>query len=371
MGTNFGKNEEKKTEEKRFVPNKINMDIIIKNFNRRQLVGPLDFSMEKLKKKAERIYNEAIKLNNEQEKYLKLKEAVSYDNTNDVILKDYLKIASIQDKVSYSNEINLYYYHLSPESYKDITGQKKIKSSIDLFVEIFNILKNYNIEDKSFQEEFDEKYKVSSYFFSIEGLVHFKNANSNFTLKSNFELTLYEIYFSFFREIQKKIFGIWKITENKNMTIDQKLFKICQEQDHDDIKEIIKKNNNKNIELILLYRSTFFSEILLYIKDYVLDLNEVISKCLKFNNLEADFYVLLFIVLEIKYIISHELPPVFTDKIKEYYENNNSINDSSLKNYISQIKDINKYNKGEIINYLKKKNVLKVLTNIFFTNLLK
>ena len=370
MGTFYGKNENKIPEKNILASNPINKDIFIKNLKRRELNDPLDFSTEKLKIKAEKIYYEAIKLDNEEEKYLKLKEAISYDNTNDAILRDYLKIARIQNKEAYSNEINLYYYHISPESYKDITGQKKDKSSIDLFVEIFSILKNYNIENKSIQEEFDEKYKVFSYFFHNESFAHLQKANSNFTLKSNFELSLYDIYFLLFHQIQKKIFDLRRIATNKNLNIDQKLFRICQERHCDNIKMIIKNYNNIDPELIILYKSNFFSLTLLYIKDYVLDLDDVITKCLKFNNLETDYYVLLFIVLEIKYIVTHRLTPFYTDKIKEYI-NNNLTNDSSFNNYISQIKDINKYNKTEIIDYLKTKKSFEEFNEYILNKFIK
>ena len=96
MGIYSSKNKDKKSE--RIILEKINMQIIIENINKRELNSASDFSMEKLKIKAVKLYEEAMTINNEEDKYLKLKDAVSYDNTNNKILKEYLKIESYEIK---------------------------------------------------------------------------------------------------------------------------------------------------------------------------------------------------------------------------------------------------------------------------------
>ena len=162
-----------------------------------------------------------------------------------------------------------------------------------------------------------------------------------------------EVYFILFLEINKKIKSLFKIINNNDLSLDEKLSKLVRKNDLNKAKEEI-KSLNPNLEIFLLHKSNFFSKVLLYIRNYVKDLDEVIKKCLEFKNLESDFYVLLFIILEIKYMAFHESKAVFKEKVKEYISvDKYSIDDSTIQNYILQIKDIDKYNTKEIVNFLK------------------
>lgn len=353
MGIYSSKNKDKKSE--RIIPEKINMQIIIENINKRELNSASDFSMEKLKIKAVKLYEEAMTINNEEDKYLKLKDAVSYDNTNNKILKEYLKIEKLRNKKDGDDYINNYYYHISPECYEEIMGKKKGKSSVELLKEVFELFKNYSPENKDDLEVLNEKHKIVMYFWNKKERERslFLNANSTFTLKSNFELALQEVYFILFLEINKKIKSLFKIINNNDLSLDEKLSKLVRKNDLNKAKEEI-KSLNPNLEIFLLHKSNFFSKVLLYIRNYVKDLDEVIKKCLEFKNLESDFYVLLFIILEIKYMAFHESKAVFKEKVKEYISvDKYSIDDSTIQNYILQIKDIDKYNTKEIVNFLK------------------
>ena len=164
MGIYSSKNKDKKSE--RIIPEKINMQIIIENINKRELNSASDFSMEKLKIKAVKLYEEAMTINNEEDKYLKLKDAVSYDNTNNKILKEYLKIEKLRNKKDGDDYINNYYYHISPECYEEIMGKKKGKSSVELLKEVFELFKNYSPENKDDLEVLNEKHKIVMYFWN-------------------------------------------------------------------------------------------------------------------------------------------------------------------------------------------------------------
>ena len=129
-----------------FVPEPIDKNKFSEAIKKKNLIDSNDFSIEKMKEKALSIYEEAMKCNNEKEKYLKLKEAVSYDNTNSKILKEYF-VSAKNYCDEYDSLINKYYYHINPEIYKDITGNDKTNSSIDQLSKVFNILKAYNIEN--------------------------------------------------------------------------------------------------------------------------------------------------------------------------------------------------------------------------------
>jgi hypothetical protein len=139
MGIYSSKNKDKKSE--RIIPEKINMQIIIENINKRELNSASDFSMEKLKIKAVKLYEEAMTINNEEDKYLKLKDSVSYDNTNNKILKEYLKIEKLRNKKDGDDYINNYYYHISPECYEEIMGKKKVNPLWNCLKKYLNFLK--------------------------------------------------------------------------------------------------------------------------------------------------------------------------------------------------------------------------------------
>jgi hypothetical protein len=139
MGIYSSKNKDKKSE--RIIPEKINMQIIIENINKRELNSASDFSMEKLKIKAVKLYEEAMTINNEEDKYLKLKDAVSYDNTNNKILKEYLKIEKLRNKKDGDDYINNYYYHISPECYEELWVKKKENPLWNCLKKYLNFLK--------------------------------------------------------------------------------------------------------------------------------------------------------------------------------------------------------------------------------------
>jgi len=334
MGINSSKNNDKKPE--RNIPEKVNMKIITENINKRELNSPSDFSMENLKIKAVKLYEEAIQINNEEDKYLKLKDAISYDNINNKILKEYLKMEKSRNKSVNDDYIDKYYYHISPECYEEITGNKKEKSSVELLNEVFDLFKNYSIDNKNYLEDHNDKQKIIMYFWKKKERERslFLNANSTFTLNSNLELSLQEIYLILFLEINKKIKSLFEIINNNNFNLDQKLIKLVPEYNINKTKEEM-KSLNPNIEIFLLHKSNFFSKILLYIRAYVKDLNGVIKKCLEFKNLESDFYILLFIILEIKFMVFNESKAIFTEKIKEYISvDKYSIDDPTIQKKI-------------------------------------
>ena len=106
-------------------------------------------------------------IKNDKSKYLKLKEAISIDNTNDIILEEYLKIEKLYNNNEYEKNI-IYYYHISPEIYNTITGVKKVGSSVELFFEIFELLKNYKTVNNDILKDFKEKNKITDYFYNIK-----------------------------------------------------------------------------------------------------------------------------------------------------------------------------------------------------------
>lgn len=229
-----------------FISKKINIDFIYENINKRNLNSPSDFSIENLKIKAIELYKESLLIKNEKDKYLKLKKAISYDNTNNIILEEYLKIEKVFNNKEYDKNIIYYHYHISPRNYRDITAQKKSRSSVDLILEVFELLKNYKKDNNDFLEDLKEKNKITEYFYKIKNREPTKNSNSTYTINSNLELALYEIYLSLFSEINQKIGNLWKIAGDEKLSLKKRYEKISSEDKFDIIIDIIEKQKADN-----------------------------------------------------------------------------------------------------------------------------
>ena len=339
---------------------------------KKNLTSSNDFSIEKMKEKALSIYEEAMKCNNEKEKYLKLKEAVSYDNTNSKILKEYF-VSAKNYCDEYDSLINKYYYHINPEIYKDITGNDKTNSSIEQLSKVFNILKSYNIDNLEYHNEILEKNKILKFFYTDINELPLLNTNSTFSMKSNLELTLYEAYLSLFKEFYDCIKSMLTQLNKKNSDFDKNLIEFCLPEYEDRIKKIIEDTNADKITTII-YNSLFFTNTMQSINNYIVNVKETVEKCLKKDSNETEFYILLFIILEIKYMIIHQTPAVFTNKLKSFrqIDSNEELNKKTLKNVCKfDFKDSYKYDMKEIINEIKNGEAYKELNEIMLFKYIK
>ena len=155
------------------------------------------------------------------------------------------------------------------------------------------------------------------------------------------------------------------------MNLDTKLIYICFDFKANFVKDLI--NNFKfNEPVTLLYHSKLYTSIFINIKEFIIQVDEIIKSCLEFKDFETDFYILLFIILEIKNIIFNEKMPLnYIQKLKKYKHNDFNINnndDFQIKennaiinkkiNNDTIIKDCNKYYMDGIVDLLKKKNKL-------------
>ena len=358
MGNNYLKQAKSKEEPKMIK----DYQKIIENLNKRNLNDPSDFSLEKIKQKALILFQESKVINSYKEKILKLEEAISNDNTNENILKEYLILLKGNDQEKYEIKLKLYYYHISPKSYMEISGIKKKLSSIDLLIEILNQFKSFEaFEDLG--QECKLKYDFTRYFYFTKNKNISLSTNSTFTVKSNLELCLFELCSSLYREVNRKIDKIWKICADKQKTFQEKATLVLTIEDFEVVKNLKDKMDDS---ILLFFKSQLYSEIFPDIKKYISELDEIIKKCLEFKDIETDFYILLFIIYNIKYTISYnENFTKYIDKIKEYKNdniNNNNKNGFQINNkdaIINEkivIKDYYKYDMKSILAYLKKHN---------------
>lgn len=113
------------------------------NIGKRQL-KTLNFSIEKLKNISLNILNEIKENGDDESKIKKLEKSIEYDNTNESIIKEYLKYLKKINQKKYEENLNKYLFHISPETYKLITVEEKKISSKSKLKEIFEIFKNYD-----------------------------------------------------------------------------------------------------------------------------------------------------------------------------------------------------------------------------------
>ena len=337
-----------------FVPEPLDSTKFSEAVKKKKLFSSNDFSIEEMKKKALLLFGKAMKLDDGKEKYSILEDAVSYDNTNYEILKEYLLNAKKYcDK--YENLFNKYIYHIPRDIYKEITGNDKTNEAIKLLSEVFTLLKNYEINNKNYYEQILEKNKILNFFNPKKNEIPLIKVNSTFSIKSNLELSLYEAYLCLFKEFYDCIKGISDRLEKNDSDFDKNLIEFCLPDQREIVKMVIKiTKSNKNATI--LYNSVFFSDTMKNIRNYIISIEKTIEKCLELKHIETDFYLLFFIILEIKYMIVHETEPLFANKIKIYgqIDNNVESNTNLLKNdYGIAIKNSYKYDTNEIINEIK------------------
>ena len=355
-----------------------NCQLIYDKIIKRGLKAPSDFSIEKLKMKALIILQDALKENNN----INIQKALSYDNTNEIILKEYLFILKKTNFEQFKKEMEKYYYFISADIYMKITGEKKDFTSIDLLLQQFDKFKNYEISGNiDYQNENEiildnqQKSEITKYFYRIKDNEPFISCNSSFTKESNLELFLYETYYLLFKDMNKKIHEIWEICRDNNLSIRKRLALIGIKGTESKIEQILAKKL-MNEEVCLLYYSKFFMETIPNIRNYIIKIYKTIKKCLNLRNINTDLYILLFIILDLKYMILYEKTTSdFIDKIIGYESPNNfNISNTEFKVEINKnkaiinitaneqitIENYYQYNLDELLNKLKVNKFLEI-----------
>ena len=348
---------------------------IVENMKKRNLNASADFSLKKLKKRAVNLFEESKKINELNLKINKLEEAISYDNTNESILKDYLMLLKLKNNDIFNKNIEKYYYHISPNTYKELLQKDKSFSSKELLILTFEKFRNYDcyweLDLNKILLDCLSKHELTKFFYNNKKInERLFIANSNFTIKSNLELALYEIFFSLYKEINSKIYHIYKIINDKDKNLKDKITILCP--DIDFTNKLIHEGSS-NISIVLLHQSYLFVRVFPHIKNYISALGKILNKCLNFNDIENDYYFLVFIILEIKYMIRFgdlsKSTFQYVEKLKQI-KNNNIINENNQDfeikegkaiiskniNNKSIILDYNKYYMNEVIDFLKNIN---------------
>ena len=269
MGNILNQNESEKEIEKDITP----FPKFI-NTGKRQLKTSSDFSIEKLKNISLNILNEIKENEDDKSKIKKLEKSIEYDNTNESIIKEYLKCLKKVNQKKYEENLNKYLFHISPETYKLITVEEKKISSKSKLKEIFEIFKNY--DNNSIQN----KYHILEYF-KIENLT-ITQINSNYKSENHVELSLIELYYLLFKEVNNKIYKLWDLIENNDLTINEKLSLFYPISKHSFINLILNHNSNKNyVSHIIIFYSITFIHTFNYLQKYINSIYKIIEECLE------------------------------------------------------------------------------------------
>ena len=106
-------------------------------------------------------------------------------------------------------------------------------------METLIILKDYNLNDKTYNDTIIEKRKIVDYFFSNIKVKPSLIANSYFSKNSNLELALYEMYCSLLKQIYDHINAIKSLVKGSNLDFQEKLERICRPVYWKEIKVLI------------------------------------------------------------------------------------------------------------------------------------
>jgi len=323
------------------------------NLRKRELKDSSDFSFPKMKSFSLNYLEQIKGLNDDKLKIEILKNAIEFDNTNENILKEYLICLKKVDQNKYKDELDKYLFHISPKIYKSITGKRKEITSISKLKEIFDLLKNYDKNSIVYKNNI-------IHFFNIDK-IKITPVNSYYNLGEQVELSIIELYYLLYKEINHKIIYLKYLFKSNELTLDEKIQSFCPISYHSFIKSIIDtqgENISENfiISTLLLYSQTFL-ETFYYIRNYINQIYGIIEKCLKLENLEKDYYILLFIILDLKNLIYYDMNKSnYLDMIIKYNTKNNYdnikyvINNNTLIiNNKIKIEDYQKYQIEKIV----------------------
>jgi len=323
------------------------------NLRKNELKNSSDFSFPKMKSISLKYLEQIKGLNDDKLKIEILKNAIEFDNTNENILKEYLICLKKVDQNKYKDELDKYLFHISPKIYKSITDKRKEITSISKLKEIFDLFKNYDKNSIVYKNNI-------IHFFNIDK-IKITPVNSYYNLSEQVELSIIELYYLLYKEVNHKIIYLKYLFKSNELTLDEKIQSFCPISYHSFIKSIIDtqgENINENfiISTLLLYSQTFL-ETFYYIRNYINQIYGIIEKCLKLENLEKDYYILLFIILDLKNLIYYDMNKSnYLDMIIKYNTKNNYdnikyvINNNTLIiNNKIKIEDYQKYQIEKIV----------------------
>ena len=331
-----------------------NLDVIFMAHPKLEVNQNFSFEDENYPKtKTKELLDKARKETNEDIKSNLLEKCLLYNNTDEEVILENLKL--LKDENEKKLFLKRYGYYLSESEFKKLYNKTK-KGAIELFKELFNLFENFrngNLSDIN---------KILNY---VEEFCLIKPQNI-FSDEINFKEELFYQFIFLTKKIAGLVFSLKRDIYDKKVSFEEKLkkyFSISEEQYIYKLINVFKKKEGieeskfENIKNNLMFiNHKLFTQNFTSISSLIKSLKNEITFCL--DNLNKSNLYIFICILELIMILlkgySNEKNEEFIEKIKNHKSNDNK--DNNIKNYIQ------KYNsKSSFIKIEEDKNNADIL----------
>ena len=333
-----------------------------------------EFSLEYNKEKAKDLYEQSLSEKDESERLKLLEQSLDYNNVNDKVIFDYLKILQKKDKNKFQTEKQLYAFAISKKNFdsllkNDVPEGKGETNPIEKLKEVMELIINFNVND------IHSKHTIYQYFSIKFSKIKFQS-NVDFSFEDNEELYTFFLYEWVCSEIKFLSSKIFDKIETPNMDFQQKLNEFCSCDKDIRIAQKLKTGDIENDNIIIYLFSYFFTNFEIASK-YLKYFRKLIYYCLDNWNKES-LYIFRYILNEMfEYINGNK--KVINIKSDEFIELNNYYKSTQKKTELQELvlpelmkmikidgnnliinmqtkdiilEDYNRYNLAELLNYI-------------------
>ncbi len=309
-----------------------NLDVIFMAHPKLEVNQNFSFEDENYPKtKTKELLDKARKETNEDIKSNLLEECLLYNNTDEEVILENLKL--LKDENEKKLFLKRYGYYLSESEFKKLYNKTK-KGAIELFKELFNLFENFR------NGHLSDINKILNY---VEEFCLIKPQNI-FSDELNFEEELFYQFISLTKKIAGLVFSLKRDIYDKKVSFEEKLkkyFSISEEQYIYKLinvfkkKEGIEESKYENIKNNLMFiNHKLFTQNFTSISSLIKSLKNEITFCL--DNLNKSNLYIFISILELIIVLlkgySNLKNEEFIEKIKNHKSNNNK--DNNIKNYI-------------------------------------
>ena len=266
-----------------------------------------EFSLEYNKKKAKNLYEQSLSEKDESKKLKLLEQSLNYNNVNEKVIIDYLKVLKKIDKNKFKKEKLIYAPAISKKNFDSLfkseasDGEREELQKINPLEKIKKMMELIMNFDR---RNIDSKHTIFEYFYLLYSESEFI-PNVDFSFEDNEELYTLFLYDWIYSKIHMIISETYKEIKTSNKEFQQKLLEFCSfTDDKNEIQKSKTEDNEYNNKLIFLY-SNFFRYFNIA-RNYINFLSKLINQCLGNWNKET-LYIFRYIIYEmIDYIIGNK-----------------------------------------------------------------
>ena len=253
-----------------------------------------EFSLEYNKEKAKDLYEQSFYEKDEFERLKLLEQSLDYNNVNEKVIIDYLKILQKKDKNKFKTEKQLYAPAISKKNFdsllkNEVSEGEGETNPIEKLKEVMKLILNFNVDN------IHSKHTIYQYFSIKFSKTDFQ-ANVDFSFEDNKELYTFFLYEWVCSEISFLSSKIFKKIKTSNMDFQQKLKEFCSCDDDIRIAQKLKTGEIENDNIIIYLFSYFFTHFEIA-SNYISYFGKLIYYCLDNWNKET-LYIFRYILNE-------------------------------------------------------------------------